>query len=74
VRDDLDAMSTRLRRGLIPAFQRAGWGVYDQYLKANRVKSGVKSYGEVLTLVLRATFDDRWRPALQVSQSTTQED
>ena len=51
--------------GLVPALQQAGWAAYDQYLKANRVESGVRSYGEVLTLVLRTQFDDRWRPRLR---------
>jgi len=36
--------------------------VYDQYLKANRVEEGVRSYGEVITLVLRTRFDAKWVP------------
>ena len=62
---DLEAMAARLRDGLVPALQQAGWAAYDQYLKANRVESGVRSYGEVVTLVLRTRFDDRWRPTLR---------
>ena len=62
---DLDAIEARVRRGLVPVLQQAGWAAYDQYLKANRVESGVRSYGEVLTLVLRTRFDDRWRPRLR---------
>ena len=63
---DLDAIEARIRNGLVPALQQAGWAAYDQYLKANRVESGVRSYGEVLTLVLRTQFDDRWRPTLRL--------
>ena len=66
---DLDAVATRLRNGLVPALQQAGWMAYDQYLKANRVESGVRSYGEVLTLVLRTRFDDRWRPRLRAGMN-----
>ena len=34
--------------------------MYDQYLKANRVEAGVRSYGLVVTLILRARFDESW--------------
>lgn len=61
-RRDLEAIVARVRRGQLPAIRRAGWAVYDQYLKANRVESGVRSYGEVLTLLVRARFDDGWTP------------
>jgi hypothetical protein len=61
-RRDLDAVVTRLRRGEIPALQRASWQVYDKYLKANRVEAGVRSYGEVVTLLLRARFGPEWTP------------
>jgi hypothetical protein len=36
--------------------------VYDSYLKANRVEEGVRSYGAVVNLILRARFEDGWRP------------
>jgi hypothetical protein len=45
--------------------QRAGWAAYDQYLKANRVDEGIQSYGEVVTLILRARFEDGWVPVLR---------
>jgi Protein of unknown function (DUF3810) len=61
-RRDVNAVITRLRRGQIPALQRASWQVYDKYLKANRVEAGVRSYGEVVTLVLRARFAPKWVP------------
>ncbi len=61
-RRDINAVIARLRRGQIPALQRASWQVYDSYLKANRVESGVRSYGEVVTLLLRARFDRGWTP------------
>jgi hypothetical protein len=50
-RADLRAVEARLRR-VQPAVHQVSWSVYDQYLRANRVVSGVANYGEVLTLVL----------------------
>jgi hypothetical protein len=61
-RRDVEAIVARLRRGRWPLLQRAGWAAYDQYLKANRVDEGIRSYGEVVTLILRARFDDGWIP------------
>jgi hypothetical protein len=61
-RRDVNAVITRLRSGQIPALQRASWQVYDTYLKANRVEAGVRSYGEVITLLLRARFAPEWVP------------
>jgi hypothetical protein len=61
-RRDVDAVVDRMRRGQLPWLRTAGWAVYDQYLKANRVESGVRSYGEVVTLILRARFEDGWTP------------
>jgi hypothetical protein len=61
-RDDLGAISTRVRQGQVPALRRASWMAYDRYLRANRVDDGVRSYGAVLTLILRARFDDGWVP------------
>ena len=61
-RRDINAVVARLRRGEIPALQQASWQVYDKYLKANRVESGLRSYGEVVTLLLRARFDPGWTP------------
>ena len=61
-RRDINAVVARLRGGEIPALQQASWQVYDKYLKANRVESGVRSYGEVVTLLLRARFAPGWVP------------
>ncbi len=70
-RGDVDAIAERLRRGQWPQLRRASWLAYDRYLKANRVEEGVRSYGAVITLILRASFEDGWlpvrRPAVQVS-------
>jgi hypothetical protein len=61
-RRDLDAIVQRLRRGQLPLLRNASWRVYDQYLRANRVEEGIRSYGEVVTLILRARFENGWTP------------
>ncbi len=53
------------KAGIIPPARRdpiSGWRVYDRYLKANRVEEGVRSYGAVVTLILRARFEPGWVP------------
>ena len=61
-RADLQEIAERLRRGQFPLLRTFSWRVYDRYLKANRVDEGVRSYDEVLTLILRARFDEGWTP------------
>ncbi len=61
-RADVQAIGDRIRRGQLPTLRRASWRVYDQYLRANRVEEGIRSYGKVITLILRARFDDGWVP------------
>lgn len=61
-RADVEAIADRLRRGQLPPLRRASWAVYDQYLKANRVEAGVRSYGLVVTLLVKTRFRDGWEP------------
>jgi hypothetical protein len=61
-RRDVDAIVQRLRRGQLPVLRNASWAVYDKYLRANRVEEGIRSYGEVVTLILRARFENGWAP------------
>jgi hypothetical protein len=63
-RDDLRAIRERLQRNLNPRVSAAGWKVYDQYLKANRVDEGTESYAEVVTLILGTKWKDGWTPEL----------
>lgn len=51
-RADLAAIRERYQREVSPRISGAGWQVYDQYLKANRVEAGTRSYGEVIQLVI----------------------
>jgi hypothetical protein len=69
-RRDVDAVIGRLRRGRWPMLQAAGWAVYDQYLKANRVEEGIRSYGAVVTLILRARFQEGWTPVRRAPGSS----
>jgi hypothetical protein len=60
-RRDLAAIAARLARAH-PLLQQASWQTYDQFLKANRVDDGVKSYDEVVTLILGTASDADGRP------------
>ena len=64
-RADLEAIRARLLRHVNPAVSAAGWRVYDQYLKANRVDEGTASYAEVVRLVLGTDLDSDWTPRLR---------
>jgi len=68
-RRDIAAVADRVRKGQVPLMRDAGWRVYDQYLKANRVEEGVRSYDLVLTLLARAHFDGPWTPVRRKAES-----
>jgi len=61
-RADVSAVIDRVQRGQLPKLRRVSWAAYDQYLKANRVEEGVRSYDAVITLLARARFKDDWVP------------
>ena len=65
VRADLRAISERIRRYAIPVASRAGYALYDRFLKANRVEAGVRSYGEVVRLLLGTRFSEDGAPVLR---------
>ena len=64
-RADIAAVASRIRRGQLPQVRAISWTAYDQYLKANRVEEGIRSYDAVITLLARARFDDNWVPVLR---------
>jgi hypothetical protein len=64
-RTDIRAISDRIRRHAIPAASRAGYALYDRFLKANRVEAGVRSYGEVLRLLLGTKFNEDGSPVMR---------
>ncbi len=61
-RADLQAVSDRIRRHTIPIANRAGYALYDRFLKANTVDAGIRSYGEVLRLLLGTRFGEDGAP------------
>jgi hypothetical protein len=63
-RDDLRAIVARVRRA-VPVVRTAARRVYDGYLKANRVASGVRSYDEVVVLIAGTRFDEGFRPVVR---------
>jgi hypothetical protein len=63
-RGDFQAIRVRLERGL-PVVQRASWQAYDKFLKANRVDEGVRSYDEVVTLVVGTATNEEGKPRLR---------
>lgn len=58
-RADLRAISDRVLRNRSPRVAAVGWRVYNEYLKANRIESGVASYTEVVKLILGTRFNPR---------------
>jgi hypothetical protein len=62
-RADLRNIAARYSRSS-PLIRTAARGVYDSYLKANRVEEGIENYGVVLQLLLGTRFDDAWKPRL----------
>src|SRR5262249_33088986 len=61
-RADLQAIAQRFQRQVNPTVSAAGWRVYDQYLKVNRIEAGARSYAEVVRLVLGVRFGPDWTP------------
>ena len=68
-RADLRAITNRLRQQVSPPVAAAGWRVYDQYLKANRVEAGAASYAQVVRLVLGVRFAPGWTPVLRATEA-----
>ena len=69
-RGDLAAIAARLSRGQ-PLVQQASWRTYDQFLKANRVPSGIQSYDDVVTLVVGTGTDVAARPRLRATPGSS---
>jgi hypothetical protein len=54
-RRDIQAIQNRSAR-IWRWLQRPAWWVYDRYLRANRVESGIRSYGAALSLIVGTRF------------------
>jgi Protein of unknown function (DUF3810) len=68
-REDLRAIAERARRQVNPRASRISSLVYDRYLKANLIPSGVANYGEVAGLLLGVQFGPDWTPKLKSTSS-----
>src|SRR5262245_30514301 len=64
-RADLEAIRQRWLANVNPKVSAAGWRVYDQYLKANKIEAGAASYADVVRLILGTTFHEGWKPQLR---------
>jgi hypothetical protein len=62
VKADMRAAAERTRRDELQRVRLFAWSTYDSYLKANRVDSGVRNYGEVVRLIVGTRFESGWRP------------
>jgi hypothetical protein len=60
-RQDLQAMAARYAKSS-PLVRRTARGVYDEYLKANRVTEGIASYDAVVRLMIGVRYKDGWIP------------
>ena len=60
--EDLRAMAARYARSS-PVVRNAARGVYDEYLRANRVAEGIASYDAVVRLMIGTRFDADGKPA-----------
>jgi hypothetical protein len=64
-REHLRAIAHRIESQTSPTASRAGYAVYDRFLKANRVEAGVHSYGLVVRLLLGTKFNENGAPVMR---------
>jgi hypothetical protein len=62
---DLRALAEKTRRETSRAAREVGTAVYDRFLKANRLESGVRSYDEVTRLLVGTRMMSPGVPALR---------
>ena len=61
-RADLRAIAQRVQAHVVPLVSTVGWGLYDQYLKANGIERGRRSYTDVVRLVLGTSLGQQAIP------------
>jgi hypothetical protein len=59
--EDLRAIDRRVSEA-VPRVREVARVAYDQFLRANRVESGVRSYGELVTLIAGCRLDSEGKP------------
>jgi hypothetical protein len=63
--EDLQAVADRVRQQISPLTSRGGYALYDKFLKANRVQAGIRSYNEVIRLLVGTRFTEDGAPVLK---------
>jgi hypothetical protein len=63
--EDLRAINQREKQQISPHAFRLVSLIYDRYLKANHIQSGVANYNEVAGLLLGTRFGPDWTPRLR---------
>ncbi len=66
-REDLAELYRQYQGQVWPTARDAGRVVYDRFLKANRVQEGIRSYDEVVRLVLGTRFEEPHVPVLKTA-------
>ena len=61
-RADLRAIAQRVQAHVVPLVSTVGWGLYVQYLKANGIERGRRSYTDVVRLVLGTSLGQQAIP------------
>jgi hypothetical protein len=64
-RADLRAIQERIRAQTVPLARRASEAAYDRFLKANRVEAGIRSYSDVIRLLVGTRFTPDGTPVLR---------
>lgn len=59
---DIRAARERSRADEVRWLQVAAWDAYDRYLRAHRVPGGIRSYDQVIQLLVGTRFDEGWVP------------
>ena len=62
---DINEIQARVRKRYKPAVANAQARIYDRFLKANRVPSGIGSYSLVTRLILGTRFEGNWTPVVR---------
>jgi hypothetical protein len=63
VQADIREVRERVRIHQSGFLTRAQWVIYDGFLRANRVRSGIRSYGRFIRLMTGTRFEPGWVPA-----------
>jgi hypothetical protein len=63
--NDINAIRAQARKRLKPAVANAQERFYNSFLKANRVRAGILSYGLVTRLIVGTRFEADWTPVLR---------